>query len=327
MSDEQTQNTQDSTDSTPAVNDDNSTQNQGTSAGDDSSSSSSNQSASDTPASPSGTDNSSSTSNDTTSSNTGSGDSEQTPASPSGADNSSSTSNDTTSSNTGSGDSDQTPAAKLTLDTIQPQSTSADSSMSSDGSTATYSPAATTTNAQAMDDGGGGKGGVSVSDIIAIGTTVAKIMAASSPDYTMKSNPVAVLPKDVDPVSLTGVVVDPRELKVTLNFRNKLSMLICNLPIVVQWRYGGSNNGVGRYINNACIFLDSGTDVGVFYKVDIDAAFTGPWNAGAAGKPQIAAIDLKVEVKVTDKISPEGFNIVLTGTIRGDGGGNIQQRP
>jgi hypothetical protein len=54
------------------------------------------------------------------------------------------------------------------------------------------------------------------------------------------------------------------------------------LSIVVQWRYGGSLNGVGAYITNAAAFLDSGTDVGAFYKVDVSASLDGPFNAAAA---------------------------------------------
>jgi len=219
---------------------------------------------------------------------------------------------------------DQTPAAQLTLDPVQPASTDADTSLaSSSGGAPGATPASTDTGAAGatpMDSGGGAP---SVSDIIAIGTTAVKIMAASSPDYSMKSSPVAVLPQGVDPLSLTGVADPPRELNITLSYHNNATMLICNLPIVVQWRYGGSNNGVGHYITSASVFLDSGTDVGVFYKVDIDASLNGPFNAGN----NVAAIGVLVQVKVNDKISPEGFNVVLEGTIKGDGGGVLRQRP
>ena len=175
-----------------------------------------------------------------------------------------------------------------------------------------------------MDSGGGGA--PSVGDIIAIGKTAVQIMAASSPDYSMKSNPVAVLPQGADPLALTGVADPPRELAITLSYHNNATMLICNLPIVVEWRYGGSYKGVGHYITSASVFLDSGTDVGVFYKVDIDASLNGPFNAGDNVTP-IAAIGVQVQVKVNDKISPEGFNVVLEGTIKGDGSGVLRQRP
>lgn len=68
-------------------------------------------------------------------------------------------------------------------------------------------------------------------------------MAESAPDYSMQSNPVAVLPRNTDPLSLTGVKADPRELKIPLNYKNGLGMLAFKLPIVVQWRYGGSLKG------------------------------------------------------------------------------------
>jgi hypothetical protein len=43
-------------------------------------------------------------------------------------------------------------------------------------------------------------------------------------------------------------------------------------------------NGVGAYITNAAAFLDSGTDVGAFYKVDVAASLDGPFNAVAANR-------------------------------------------
>lgn len=217
---------------------------------------------------------------------------------------------------TGGASGDQTPAKDLTVDPIQPASTTAiakaagASSAASDGSGAV--PTA--------------EGGVSVSDIIAIGTTAAKIMEASSPDYTMQGKPASVLPRGADPLSLSGVVADPHELKITLHIRNRIHMLIIHLPIVVQWRFGGSYKGTGRYITSASAFLDSGADVGTFYKADVDASLTGPWNAGSDTDP-VAAISVMIEVKVVDKTSPYGQNIVLEGSIRGDGAGTLKQRP
>jgi hypothetical protein len=214
---------------------------------------------------------------------------------------------------------DQTPADQLTLDTIQPASTSADTSQTQTASTGD-------TGAVAADAPSGG-GGVSVSDIIAIGTTVAKIMAASTADYTMRDNPVSVIPKDVDPLALTGVADPPRELRIPLNYHNRIGMLVCNLPIVVQWRYNGSYKGAGRFITNASAFLDSGADTGMFYKADVNATMTGPRNAGADSSNPTAAIDVHIEVKVTDKTSPANLFIVLEGSIQGDGAGTLRQRP
>jgi hypothetical protein len=143
----------------------------------------------------------------------------------------------------------------------------------------------------------------------------------------MRSNPISVLPRNVDPLSLTGFLPDPRELRVSLNYRNRVDMLICQLPIVVQWRSGGSLNGVGAYITGACAFLDSGTDVGVFYKADVLATLDPAFNAASAGGAPNAAIGVRIEATVKDKISPLGFNVVLEGTIRGDGSGELRPRP
>ncbi|HEY1447428.1 MAG TPA: hypothetical protein VGF33_02745, partial [Caulobacteraceae bacterium] len=126
--------------------------------------------------------------------------------------------------------------------------------------------------------------------------------------------------------ALSGVVADPHELKVTLHIRNKMHLLIIHLPVVVQWRFGGNNKGVGLYITSASAFLDSGADVGAFYKADVNASLTGPWNAGSDAAP-VAAINVMIEVKVTDKTSPYGQNIVLEGKIQGDGAGTLQRRP
>jgi hypothetical protein len=204
-----------------------------------------------------------------------------------------------------SGQTDDTPAAQLTVEA------------GSDSKDAQFSP-------QSADPSESG-GDSSVSDIIAIGTTAAKILSESAPDYSMQSSPVSVLPSNTDPMSLTGTQ-GPQELRVSLNYTNGLGMLIIQLPIVVQWRYGGSLNGVGAYVTGACAFLDSGTDVGVFYKADVSATLNPPFNAAAAGGAPIAALGVHIEATVKDKIGPLGFNVVLEGTIRGDGSGELRRR-
>ena len=201
---------------------------------------------------------------------------------------------------------DDTPAAELTAE------------VGSDSKDASFSPQSPDPSQSGGDSG--------VSDIIAIGTTAAKILSESAPDYSMQSSPVSVLPSNADPMSLTGTQ-GPQELRISLNYKNRLGMLVCQLPIVVQWRYGGSLNGVGAYITGACAFLDSGTDVGVFYKADVSATLNPPFNAAPAGGGPIAAVGVHIEATVKDKISPAGFNVVLEGTIKGDGSGNLQQRP
>ncbi len=66
--------------------------------------------------------------------------------------------------------------------------------------------------------------------------------------------------------------------------------------------------------------------MGVFYKVDIDASLDSPWNAGSGTAP-VAAVDVKIEIKINDKISPYGQTIVIEGSIQGDGAGVLKQRP
>jgi hypothetical protein len=226
------------------------------------------------------------------------------------------------------GASDQTPAADLTLASVQPASTDADSSISSSPSgSSTASTSGGSDDAVAADAQSGGGGGVSVGDLVTVGKAIASIMTASAPDYSMKTNPVSVLPQGTDPAALVGISASPRELSVLISASNGLGMEVCKLPIVVQWRYGGSIGGKGHYITNASAFLDSGTDLGVFYKGEITAALQNPFNAGSDPKDMLASVDVHIEVKVTDKISPGNLFVVLEGNIRGDGIGTLAERP
>jgi hypothetical protein len=98
-----------------------------------------------------------------------------------------------------------------------------------------------------------------------------KILSESAPDLSMKSNPISVVPRDVDPLSLTGFLPGPRTQDLTQLQEQRAH---AHLPIaIVQWRSGGSLNGVGAHTIGACAFLDSGTDFAVFYKADVRAAW------------------------------------------------------
>ena len=251
-----------------------------------------------------------------------------------GSDSSSDTGSSGDTSASPSGDSttassDQTPADQLVVNDIQPVSVSPDGSgASAPASQGTQAASPSGDDAVAADASSGiGGSGVSVGDLVTIGKAVASIMTASSPDYSMKSNPVSVLPQGKDPTNLTGVSADPQELRLVVAMDNKLGMEMCNLPIVVQWRYGGSLGGKGHYITNASAFLDSGADIGAFYKGDVNATLDNPFNAGSDASDPIASVDVHIEVKVTDKISPANLFVVLEGNIRGDGYGKLARRP
>jgi hypothetical protein len=239
---------------------------------------------------------------------------------------SSSSSDGGSSADSGSGD--QTPAANLTLASIQPASADADSSIASSSGGASTASTTGSNDAVAADaESGGSGGGVSVGDLVTVGKAVASIMTASAPDYSMKSNPVSVLPQGADPASMVGISADPHELRILVSAENGLGMEVCKLPIVVQWRYGGNIGGKGHYITNASAFLDSGADLGAFYKGEVTAALQNPFNAGSDPKDMLASVDVHIEVKVTDKISPGNLFVVLEGNIRGDGGGTLAERP
>jgi hypothetical protein len=274
-----------------------------------------------------------STTTDTSATDSSSGDSGSSDSSSSdagSADSGSSDSGSSDSGSTGAGGSgasdDQTPAADLTVADIQPASADADSALSSAGSDMT-SAGATDTVAADAEGGGGGGGSVSLGDLVTLGKAVASIMTASEATYDMKSNPVTVLPQGKDPSSITGISSDPHELRLVVSMSNRAGMEMCNLPIVVQWRYGGQIGGKGRFITNASAFMDSGADVGAFYRGEVTAALKDPFNAGSDASDPIASVDVHIEVKVTDKISPANLFVVLEGNIRGDGAGALRRRP
>jgi hypothetical protein len=212
---------------------------------------------------------------------------------------------------------DQTPAADLVADAGDPAQVAADPSAASSSGAQT----ADTTSGDAV----AAAEGAGVKELVELGKFAADIMKDSAPDYSMKSDPVSVMPKDSAPLDLTGFSSDPHELKVHPVFRNKIGMLMADLPLVVQWHYGGRYKGHGLYINNGSIFIDTGADVGAFYKVNIHATLQGPANAGTETDP-VATLDAHIEINITDKISPAFQMLVYEGQIRGDGSGELKAR-
>ena len=169
---------------------------------------------------------------------------------------------------------------------------------------------------------GDDKGGAGLGDLVKVGEFVYTIMQDSQPTVTIGAKSATVLPKGKTMEDIRGWQ-GPFKIARTYVCKRPNAEAISEgwmrttIPLIISWSYGGSYQGVGRFVKDAEAYVGTGADVASFSNVDIDVVLKDPeWEDSPNGP--VVKIPFRLTVKERDKISPWNVTQNYDGYVKGN---------
>ncbi|MFZ4714833.1 MAG: hypothetical protein ACOYL6_14035 [Bacteriovoracaceae bacterium] len=168
--------------------------------------------------------------------------------------------------------------------------------------------------------GGGELGQVlAVADqLIAFGEKIYDIVKKGKPVVNLTWAPVSVLPreagKEIDPLDLEDWAF-PKSKKYRITYVNGFNKNVVDFTYSVNFSYGGSYNGKGRYLTAAEIVPEN-VSVAWGFTFDASMKLVGVMNRGKKTNPLAAAI-LQISYNVSSNLKEDRNNVSYF--IQGDG--------
>jgi hypothetical protein len=172
-------------------------------------------------------------------------------------------------------------------------------------------------------------GGViqSAKDVVALGEAVYALVEKGRPKVTTEYAPISILPRDpsnsatdpalkyaVDPFDMEGFSF-PVEKMISAKIKSPTGGTAVEFNYKVIYSYGGSYNGVGKYLTGINI-IPASVKVGHGWTLNSSMKLTGMMNHGTRANPIVGAM---ITVKYTMTSTTQAFERNDTIYISGDG--------
>ena len=161
----------------------------------------------------------------------------------------------------------------------------------------------------------GGGGILAGLDIIGVGKELWSIIVANQPVINADINHYSALPPNTTADQMENWS-DPIETEFQMVYTNMLGMDVVKFNYIISFQYGGSQNGLGKYVANVTV-IPSQITVDWGYKVDAQVQNIPPTNLGSTQNP-IAMIQVALKWTVTSDFNKEqdGASYFLDGNGR-----------
>lgn len=164
-------------------------------------------------------------------------------------------------------------------------------------------------------------------DVVALGEAIYALVEKGRPKVTTEYAPISILPRDpsntitdpalkyaVDPFDMEGFSF-PVEKMITAKIKSPVGKPAVEFKYKVIYSYGGSYNGVGKYLTGINI-IPASVNVGHGWTLNSTMKLTGMMNHGTRANPVVGAM---ITVKYTMTSMTQAFERNDTIYISGDG--------
>jgi hypothetical protein len=156
-------------------------------------------------------------------------------------------------------------------------------------------------------------GSIKIDEIIAIGEKIWKFIDDNKPVVTQRFGGLSILPGQVKSLEEMEGWSEPQVKIYKTVFKNKLGMNPIEFTYRVSYTYGGSYEGVGKFISR--VEIEPAHIKALWgYKLDAQSELLNIHNAGSKNNP-VAAVDIRVSYTINNVLlhTQESSRFYLTG--------------
>jgi hypothetical protein len=162
--------------------------------------------------------------------------------------------------------------------------------------------------------------GISYDEIIDIAAKAWKVIEDNAPSVDLKTSFATGTPNGITDWQMMDGWSDPKFVQYSFTHKAPLGITTVDMEFSVVWSYGGSVDGIGKYVTGAGFEITS-LNVAWGYTYECDNSVDSLTNIGTHTAP-VAGVLMNLHHTITTKVS----HIESNGGFFVDGEGNIEQK-